>query len=203
MPRTKEQYEQIRKNRKRQIMSTALEMFASEGYGHVSIAALSRRAGISKGLMYNYFPGKEHLLKEILNEGIEQIMNSLDPNQDGILTTEEFEHFIRRTFQLMHDKRAFFTKFFSLIIQPNVKSLLKDSLLVSFTEQYFVMFTKYFTEQGYQDPQLELFELSVILEGFGIMMLYYDDLIDLPPELYKKYEERIIYKYTRKHHENN
>jgi len=65
------------------------------------------------------------------------------------------------------------------------------------------MFTKYFTEQGYQDPQLELFELSVILEGFGIMMLYYDDLIDLPPELYKKYEERIIYKYSRKNHENN
>ncbi len=184
-------------------MSTALEMFAKEGYGHVSIAALSQRAGISKGLMYNYFPGKEHLLKEILNEGVEQIMNSLDPNRDGILTPEEFEHFIRRTFQLMHDKRTFFTKFFSLIIQPNVKTLLKDSLLVSFTEQYFVMFTKYFTEQGYPDPQLELFELSVILEGFGIMMLYYDDLIDLPSELYKKYEERIIYKYTRKNHENN
>jgi AcrR family transcriptional regulator len=202
MPKTKEQYEQIRKDRKSQIMATALEMFAEEGYGHVSIAALSRRAGISKGLMYNYFPGKEELLKEILNEGIEQIMTSLDPNRDGILTTEEFEHFIHRTFQLMHDKRAFFTKFFSLIIQPNVKVLLKESSLVPFTEQYFTMFTKFFAEHGYKDPQLELFELSVILEGFGIMMLYYDDLIDLPPKLYKKYEERIIHKYTGKHHEN-
>jgi AcrR family transcriptional regulator len=203
MPRTKEQYEQIRKDRKRQIMATALEMFAREGYGHVSIAALSQCAGISKGLMYNYFPGKEHLLKEILNEGIEQVMDSLDPNRDGLLTVDEFEHFIRRTFRLMHEKRAFFTKFFSLIIQPNVKTMLKDSLLVSFTEQYFMMFTKYFAEQGYQDPQLELFELSVILEGFGIMMLYYDDLIDLPPELYKRYEEKIINKYIRKRHENN
>lgn len=182
-------------------MSTALEMFAREGYGHVSIAALSQRAGISKGLMYNYFSGKEELLKEILNEGIEQVMTSLDPNRDGILTEEEFELFIRKTFQLMHDKRAFFTKFFSMIIQPNVKALLKESSLVRFMEQYFGMFTRYFSEQGYEDPLLEMFELSVILEGFGIMMIYYDDLSDLPPELYKKYEERIIHKYTKKHHE--
>lgn len=182
-------------------MTTALEMFAREGYGHVSIAALARRAGISKGLMYNYFTGKEALLKEILNEGIEQIMTSLDPNRDGVLTEAEFELFIRKTFQLMHEKRVFFSKFFSMIIQPNVKAFLKESSLVGFMEQYFEMFINYFAAQGCEDPMLEMFELSVIIEGFGIMMLYYDDLADLPPELYKKYEERIIHKYTRKHHE--
>lgn len=203
MPRTKKQYEQIRKDRRSQIMSTALEMFAREGYGHVSIAALSQGAGISKGLMYNYFSGKEELLKEILNEGIEQIMTSLDPNRDGILTTNEFELFIRKTFLLMHEKRAFFTKFFSIIIQPNVKAFLKESSLVQFMEQYFDMFNRYFFEQGYEDPMLEIFELSVILEGFGLMMIYYDDLADLPPELYQKYEERIINKYTRKDHEKH
>lgn len=203
MPRTREQYEQIRRDRRDQIMSTALEMFASEGYGHVSIAALAQRAGISKGLMYNYFSSKEELLKEILNEGIEQIMTSLNPNHDGTLTTEEFELFIRKTFQLMHDKRAFFTKFFSMIIQPNVKVLLKESSLVQFMDAYFGMFITYFTEQGHEDPLLEMFELSVILEGFGIMMIYYDDLADLPPELYKKYENRIIQKYIPKHHEKS
>jgi AcrR family transcriptional regulator len=201
MPRTKEQYEQIRKDRREQIMATALEMFAREGYGHVSIATLAQRAGISKGLMYNYFEGKEELLKEILNEGIEQIMTSLDPNRDGILTEAEFEMFIRKTFQLMHDKRAFFSKFFSMIIQPNVKAMLKESSLVGFMEQYLSMFIHYFAERGYEDPMLEMFELFVIIEGFGIMMIYYDDLSDLPPELYRKYEERIIHKYTRKHHE--
>lgn len=203
MPRTREQYEQIRKERRGQIMTTALEMFASEGYGHVSISALAQRAGISKGLMYNYFSSKEELLKEILNEGIEQIMTSLDPNRDGNLTTEEFELFIRKTFQLMHDKRAFFTKFFSMIIQPNVKVFLKESSLVQFMDAYFSMFIRYFAEQGHEDPLLEMFELSVILEGFGIMMIYYDDLADLPPELYKKYENRIIQKYIRKHHEKS
>jgi len=201
MPRTKEQYEQIRKDRRSQIMSTALEMFAREGYGHVSIAALSQGAGISKGLMYNYFSGKDELLKEILNEGIEQIMISLDPNHDGILTTQEFELFIRKTFQLMHEKRAFFTKFFNIIIQPNVKAFLKESSLVQFMEQYFDMFNRYFSERGYEDPMLEIFELSVIIEGFGLMMIYYDELVDLPPELYQRYEERIINKYTRNHHE--
>ena len=197
MPRTKEQYDQIRRGRREQIMSTAMELFAREGFGHISISTLAKEAGISKGLMYNYFSSKEELLKELLEDGIEQIMKSLDPNRDGILTAEEFEIFIRKTFRLMHDKREFFTKFFSIIIQPNVKVLLQGSILVSFTEQYFEMFTGYFATQGYDDPLLEVFELSVMIEGFGIMMMYYDDLTDIPPELYKKYEERIIQKYTR------
>jgi AcrR family transcriptional regulator len=201
MPRTKEQYEQIRKDRRSQIMDTALEMFAREGYGHVSIAALSQRAGISKGLMYNYFSSKEELLREILNEAIDQIMTSLDPNRDGILTEEEFEHFVRKTFQLMHEKRAFFTRFFSMIIQPNVRAFLKESSLVPFMEEYLRMFDQYFSDLGFEDPMLEVFELSVILEGLGIMMLYYDELADLPPELFKKYEERIINKYTSKQNE--
>lgn len=203
MPRTPEQYDLIRKDRRSQIMTVALEMFAREGYGHVSIASLARRAGISKGLMYNYFDGKEALLKEILNHGIEQIMTSLDPNRDGILTRDEFELFFRKTFQLMHDKRAFFSKFFSVIIQPNVKALLEESSLVVFMEKNFALFIDYFSKQGYEDPMLEMFELAVILEGFGIMMIYYDDLADLPPELYRKFEERIIYKYTRIHHEKH
>ena len=59
------------------------------------------------------------------------------------------------------------------------------------------MLSGYFATQGYDDPLLEVFELSVMIEGFGIMMMYYDDLTDIPPELYKKYEERIIQKYTR------
>ena len=196
MPRTKEQYEKIREDRKKLIMDAGLELFSREGFGHVSISSLANHAGISKGLMYNYFPGKEALLQAILNEGIEEIMRSIDPNHDGVLTRDEFILFIQKTFRMMHEERDYWVKLFSLIIQPNVKEYLKESAIVQFMEKYFGMFRQYFEMLGYEDPLLEVFHLSVIIEGFGIMMLYYNDLAKFPEDLFIHYEKKIIQLYT-------
>ncbi|MEX0988589.1 MAG: TetR/AcrR family transcriptional regulator [Bacteroidales bacterium] len=196
MPRTEKQLNAIRKDRREQIMNTALTLFSREGYGHVSISMLARHAGISKGLMYNYFKSKEQLLKEILDSGMKEIVQYFDPNNDGRLTPQEFEHFVRNTFRLMRDNREFWIKFFSLIIQPNVKILLKDGVMAGFMRRYFKIFEEYFKDHGFRDPELEVFQLSALIEGFGIIMLYYEDLTEIPVTLFKKFEERIIQTYT-------
>ena len=198
MPRTKEQFEKIRESRKQHIMNTAMELFAKEGYGHVSIALLAKQAGISKGLMYNYFDSKEQLLKEILDTGMEEVMQYFDPNHDGVLTTEEFILFIRKTFQLMREDKKLWMKFFRLLIQPKVSPFLQDSSMAKFMEQYYSMFETYFRNQGFEDPMLEVLNLFVLIEGFGMMMIFYDGITALPEELFIKFEERIIKTYTRK-----
>lgn len=198
MPRSKEQFREIREARKGQIMQTAMDLFAKEGYGHISIATLAKEAGISKGLIYNYFESKEQLLKEILDTGIEEIMHYFDPDHDGVLTEEEFALFIRKTFQLLKKDKEFWMKFFRLLIQPNVTPLLINSSLVPFMHAYFGMFETYFREQGFKDPMLEVLNLSALLEGLGMMMVFYDGLTGLSEELYEKLEERIIDTYTKK-----
>jgi AcrR family transcriptional regulator len=67
-PRTPEQFEAMRESRRKQIMDAALELFASKGYSNCSISQLAAQAGISKGLMYNYFDSKEALLMAIIEE---------------------------------------------------------------------------------------------------------------------------------------
>lgn len=196
MPRTPAQIEEIRKKRKTHIMDVALDLFASEGYGHVSIAMLAKKAGISKGLMYNYFESKEALLKALINTGLEEIMAFFDPNHDGVLTKDEFKLFVQKTFQMMHEKRDYFMKFFGLMIQPNVKNFIRESAMVQFVVEYLGFFEDYFREQGFEDPAMEVFQFSVMIEGFGIMMLYYDDLAEFPRELFDKFENRIIELYT-------
>jgi len=52
-PRTEQQYEEIRKSKKKLILDTALELFATEGYYPTSISKIAERARISKGLIYN------------------------------------------------------------------------------------------------------------------------------------------------------
>ncbi|MBL1082428.1 TetR/AcrR family transcriptional regulator [Streptomyces actinomycinicus] len=50
-----------RTDRERQIVDVAVEEFGRHGYASVSVAAVARRAGISKPLVYSYFDSKDGL----------------------------------------------------------------------------------------------------------------------------------------------
>ena len=58
-PRTKQQFEEIRSDRKDQLLDAALHVFAEEGYHSASVSKIAKYAGVSKGLMYNYFHSKK------------------------------------------------------------------------------------------------------------------------------------------------
>lgn len=64
-------FEQLRQTSKGRIENAALELFAHNGYGHTSISQIAKAAGISKGLMYNYYESKEALLKALLQRGFD------------------------------------------------------------------------------------------------------------------------------------
>ncbi len=49
-----------------QILNAALEEFAERGYAGASMAATAARAGVTKGLIYHYFPGKEALFRAVV-----------------------------------------------------------------------------------------------------------------------------------------
>ena len=54
-PKTKGQFEQIRKESKAKILGIALNFFGTQGYQNTSISEITKLAGVSKGLMYHYF----------------------------------------------------------------------------------------------------------------------------------------------------
>ncbi len=48
--------------RRSQLMAAGSELFATKGYGSTTLDDITRRAGVSKGLFYQYFPSKEGLV---------------------------------------------------------------------------------------------------------------------------------------------
>jgi AcrR family transcriptional regulator len=54
-----------RQNTYVEIVRTAFELFASDGYDAVSIEAIAAAAGVSRATFFNYFKGKDALLLEI------------------------------------------------------------------------------------------------------------------------------------------
>jgi len=191
-PRSQEQFEVIRESRKRQIMDTALRLFASEGYDHCSISMLAEQAGISKGLMYNYFNSKEALLSEIIEDGMREVLDLFDPNHDGVLTSEELESFIRRVFSAIRTNMEFWVLYISVLFQPGVRELLKEQQLIRYLERFTPILTDYFRRKGFEDPELEMLTLSALIEGFGALMIYAYPSMKIPDELIGKFENRII-----------
>ena len=67
------QTEQMR----RRILDSALEVFGAEGYDGASMNAICTRAGISKGIIYHYFAGKEDLYLSCCRESTQKMADYL------------------------------------------------------------------------------------------------------------------------------
>ncbi|MFX3631265.1 MAG: TetR/AcrR family transcriptional regulator [Candidatus Pristimantibacillus sp.] len=51
---------------KEKIRDVAIEVFIAKGFHSTSIEDVAKKAGISKGLLYNYYKGKTDLLVELV-----------------------------------------------------------------------------------------------------------------------------------------
>jgi AcrR family transcriptional regulator len=129
-PRTPQQFQEMREEKMTLIMDVALEHFANEGYYRTTISHIARHAGISKGLMYNYFESKEALLKAIIHKSVNEVYKYLDIDRDGHLSEEEFEFFIRKLNVLLKEKKYFWRLLMQLLMQNDVR----DQFLKAFPE---------------------------------------------------------------------
>src|SRR5215208_831052 len=55
--------------RRRQLLERGAELFATHSFGELSMARIAREAGISKALLYHYFPSKQDFFVATLQPG--------------------------------------------------------------------------------------------------------------------------------------
>jgi AcrR family transcriptional regulator len=67
MPRSTEANQRLRDEQRVRILAAAGRVFAREGSA-ATMAALAAEAGVSQGLAYRYFPSKEAILRELLEQ---------------------------------------------------------------------------------------------------------------------------------------
>jgi AcrR family transcriptional regulator len=61
--------------RRRQLVALGMELFSARPYDAVSIDELAREAGISKGLLYHYFPTKRDFYLATVREAARQLLD--------------------------------------------------------------------------------------------------------------------------------
>jgi AcrR family transcriptional regulator len=185
MPRTEEQFEEIRQKRRQGIMETALELFAEQGYHNTSISKITKAAGISKGLMYNYFKSKDALLDAILFGAADEkqaaaksiSMNETPPKQ-------QLQMMIEGMFEMIQVNLHHWKLMMALSLQDEISIQIqkKFSIQRAVAIQQFVHL---FEELGAEKPILEAFFLGSSLTGVMMQYIYLKE--EYPLEEMKNY----------------
>ena len=72
------------------ILDAAREVFAEIGFGAASVRDIIRRTDLATGTFYNYFPDKESILVEILDETAEEVRARVRAARRGATSIEDF-----------------------------------------------------------------------------------------------------------------
>lgn len=130
MPRTAEQLESIREESREKILSHSLRLFARQGYAATSVRQIAREAGISQGLLYNYFEGKEAVLRAIVERSMADIQESFERAAGKATPRERIGRLIRAAFAIVRENLPFWRLMYQLRMQPGVLEGLGDDVRI-------------------------------------------------------------------------
>ncbi len=68
--------------RRRQLLDLGADLFTRHAYDEISMAQIAREAGISKALLYHYFPSKQDYFVATLASGADELRRRVEPDPD-------------------------------------------------------------------------------------------------------------------------
>jgi len=181
MPRTKEQFGELRNRKIELIENTAMECFAAKGFHSTSINFIAKQAGISTGLTYNYFSSKDDLLTSIYMKGIKRIFDPIEKLK--MINDAGFQNFINHIFTEIENNTKFWKLYFIVMSQPDILAKYQDDIMKAIAP-LIVKMSSYFKKRGMPDPEVETRLLFSLLDG--ICMNYMADSKHYPLDKIRK-----------------
>ena len=177
-PKSKEQFAEIRQRSRENIMEKALELFGTQGYVSTSISQIAKAAGVSKGLMYNYFESKDELLRAILIKEFEDSNAWWDAIMDADLPPrEKLVRITRKVVEQIRGNIDHWKLLTSLAFQPATREGMED-VINNRKGPVIAKSVDLFRKLGVADPVKETFLYGAILDG---IFLHYMSMPDEYP----------------------
>ncbi|MBT2647996.1 TetR/AcrR family transcriptional regulator [Bacillus sp. ISL-34] len=175
MPRTPEENDRIRQVSKEKIRAAAMELFMKQGYYTTSINDIAKKADISKGLLYNYYKGKEELLSEMVETRIREVVEVMEEAFTLNTPREQLEHIIIGAIDNIHKKPEVHRFYLHLQTQPAAdEELIKYShLIIEENARQFEFQCKIFESMGEKEPRKRSLYFSSVLQGIMLMISTY------------------------------
>jgi AcrR family transcriptional regulator len=105
--------------RRRQLLDAALEVFVARGYHAAAMDEIADRAGVSKPVLYQHFPGKQELYLALLDESVDRLIEAVAA---ALRSTADNRQRVNATFAAYYEYIAEHTGTFRLVFESDLTS---------------------------------------------------------------------------------
>jgi AcrR family transcriptional regulator len=106
-----------RRARRAQLLSAALEVFVAQGYHAAAMDDIAERAGVSKPVLYQHFPGKLDLYLALLDQSCDTIVSAA---AKALESTEDNKQRVTATMHAFYDYVASAEGAFRLVFESDL-----------------------------------------------------------------------------------
>jgi AcrR family transcriptional regulator len=169
-PRTQQQWAEMRLNASEKIISAALDVFKQKGFHRASMEEIAKQAEVSKGLAYNYFRSKEHLLAAVMerrfneDEGLIQGIDEISGALNKLATI------LDRLFDEVKKDTMLYKFYLTVFLQPDAPEAIRriGNTSEKIRRQWAKIFEVHraiFSELGVADPKAEVIYFRSLTTG--------------------------------------
>ena len=169
-PRTKEQLDIIRETKSQIIGEAALKLFASNGYQNTSIREIAIEAGVSKGLIYNYFNSKEEILSKLIDNVTETMWNRFELQNLKEITEDDYKDFLNLSIDIVLEDLNHYRLWFAVFTQPQVLTMVMEDLWEKAAPVMKLMLD-YYQKKGYPNPMAQMRYASAVIDGIQMHIM--------------------------------
>jgi AcrR family transcriptional regulator len=108
-----------RRERRAQLMESALEVFVAQGYHAAAMDDIAERAGVSKPVLYQHFPGKLDLYLALLDQSCDTI---IDNTRSALESTEDNKQRVAATMDVFFEYVASDSGAFRLVFESDLNN---------------------------------------------------------------------------------
>ncbi|HSZ39543.1 MAG TPA: TetR/AcrR family transcriptional regulator [Trebonia sp.] len=105
--------------RRRQLLDAAMEVFVARGYHAAAMDEIAERAGVSKPVLYQHFPGKQDLYLALLDESVEALIEAV---RSALQSTTDNRQRVNATFAAYYEFVAEHRGTFRLVFESDLTS---------------------------------------------------------------------------------
>jgi AcrR family transcriptional regulator len=105
--------------RRRQLLGAAREVFVAQGYHAAAMDEIAERAGVSKPVLYQHFPGKLDLYLALLDESVAELVGAVS---EALASTTDNAQRVPATFRAFFDYVSGAGEAFRLVFESDLSN---------------------------------------------------------------------------------
>ena len=168
-PRTEQQWAEMRLNASEKIISAALDVFKQKGFHRASMEEIAKQAEVSKGLAYNYFRSKEHLLAVVMERRFNEAVALIEGIDAISGAHNQLATILDRLFDAVKKDTMLYKFYLTVFLQPDAPEAIRRignrSEIRSQWAKIFEVHRAIFSDLGVTDPEAEVIYFRSLTTG--------------------------------------